>query len=625
MARKHEPGDVVLGRYRLRARVGRGGFGVVWAADASDGSRVAVKMLLRADQDGLKRFGREARALRRLRHGNCTGFVEFATDADGTPILVSEFAEGIDLHAWSRSGRDVEEVVDVAVQIANGLQAAHDVGVTHRDLKPPNILIDERDGTVKVLDFGLAKLHDEQGDVTKTGEVFGTPGFMSPEQLRGQKDIGPSTDWYCLGVILFELLEGRPPFVGDSPIVIAMKHLQEPVPQMTSAPRELAELVHRLMHKDPAERPRSAREVIAMLRFDDTRERRRPSRPRPHTPVQRRGRVVFLVALVLLAAGALWVVASTKSEPAVSARHVRRAAPLLHPQPAVPSVMDAGVDAAASVTCGSPLIHGRQELKWERGMDSVFMDGFIPRTFAPGKRMPAMVLFHDRKQGPSGVLEELNLDAHAHRHGFAMLAPQNTNPITNRGWDDQRMLASVWEDVLAAQNALCLDTDGFVLIGHGRGGHAADYLSRTTEGVRAVVVDAYRWRPDEAMEVRKRMGEPVAYLLLASMHDVPREGRTDTELRLWYESRSRISLDEHVDILRARNKCTGTKRVVHQSTGGTCHEFLQCAARLVVCELDATDHWPGHVQRYDDKPSYTVPASEFPYREFVMNFVTLND
>ncbi len=229
----------------------------------------------------MQRFVIEAQALGRLNHPNVVTLHDFGHTDAGEPFLVMEYLEGQCLADLRGVHLSMQDVVGIAKPIVTALTYAHHQGVVHRDLKPENVfLVDTFSGErlVKVLDFGLAKLIGEMPtDITQSGEVMGTTAYMSPEQLRAQRELGPSTDLYAVGVMLFEMAERRLPFMGASPFEIGMAHLLEPVPPMRrpELPPDFEELVRRLLAKEPAGRPPTAvalYEALDGIRFatDDT-------------------------------------------------------------------------------------------------------------------------------------------------------------------------------------------------------------------------------------------------------------------------------------------------------------------------------------------------------------------
>jgi serine/threonine protein kinase len=276
-----------LGPYEITGTLGAGGMGEVYRAkDSRLGRDVAVKVLPAvavADAERMRRFETEAKATSALNHPTLLAVHDFGR-ADGVPYLVTELLEGETVRERLANGPiSPRKGVDIAVQIAQGLAAAHEKGVVHRDLKPENLFV-LRDGRVKILDFGVAKLMaSTQGSGsdaafedtvtpepgTQTGSVLGTAAYMAPEQIRGRA-IDHRADIFSFGVILFELLTGTRPFKGDSRIEVAhsiLKEEPEELPPVKDAPPLLATLIRRCLEKNPEERFQSARDVAFDLQM----------------------------------------------------------------------------------------------------------------------------------------------------------------------------------------------------------------------------------------------------------------------------------------------------------------------------------------------------------------------
>ncbi|MCS6798726.1 MAG: protein kinase [Myxococcota bacterium] len=267
-------GKLLRGRYLIEAQLGEGGMATVYRARHTLVDRpMAVKVMnptLVGDAALRERFRREARNAAALAHPNIVEIYDFGEE-DGLVFLVMELLEGSSLAALIESGpMPSARVASIGVQIARGLARAHDLGVIHRDLKPDNVFV-VRPGTndeiVKILDFGIARsVHDSR--LTTAGQIFGTPQYMAPERVTSI-DAGPPADLYALGVILFEMLTGRPPFEASDVTGFLLAHLQQPPPRPSSlvpdCPRRLDELVLRLLAKKPEERPVDAHAVVREL------------------------------------------------------------------------------------------------------------------------------------------------------------------------------------------------------------------------------------------------------------------------------------------------------------------------------------------------------------------------
>ena len=274
------PSGRVVSCYRLVSRLGAGGMGEVFLAHDEKLDRpVAIKFLspqLAADRERLRRFHQEARAASSLNHPHIVVVHDFG-ELDGRPYLVTEFIEGETLRQRMQAGPlPVRDVVEIAIQVAGALAAAHARGIVHRDIKPDNVMV-RPDGYVKVLDFGLAKLAttDRWSDridsesQTQPGMMMGTPRYMSPEQARG-RDLDARSDIWSLGVMLYEMIAGRRPFEGATPAdAVAAILSTDPLPLESQAPETapaLGAIVAKAMRKDRSERYPDADEMLADLR-----------------------------------------------------------------------------------------------------------------------------------------------------------------------------------------------------------------------------------------------------------------------------------------------------------------------------------------------------------------------
>lgn len=263
--------QLIAGRFRIEREIGTGGMGTVYLAMHLDLERpVAVKIIkpqFAGDADISERFLREARTMAKLRHPNAAMIFDAGNLPDGRPYIVMEFVEGETLsEALAREGRfSFTQAVSIATQICDVLEEAHRIGIIHRDLKPSNILLGKRG--VCVLDFGVAKVLASSAESTAThastgsGKLVGTPRYMSPEQCLGQR-VGARSDLYSLGVLLYEMLAGRPPFVDPLQSALLVKQATTPAPPLPrlrqDIPRPLALAVHTLLAKRPEDRPRTA-------------------------------------------------------------------------------------------------------------------------------------------------------------------------------------------------------------------------------------------------------------------------------------------------------------------------------------------------------------------------------
>ena len=264
-----------LGDYRVIRRLGQGGMAEVYLAEqVSLRRQVALKILkpdLARDHSYIERFHREARSAAALVQANIVQIYEVG-EVEGYHFIAQEYVPGRNLRQYLARHGAVEPIMALNVlrQVALALQKAAEMNVIHRDIKPENIMMSTR-GEIKVADFGLARINDEQNrqDLTQIGITMGTPLYMSPEQVEG-KPVDPRSDLYSLGVTVYHMLAGEPPFEGDTALAIALQHVKnEPAPLSTlrpDVPPELSAIVHRLMSKSPAGRPDSATQLLKDLR-----------------------------------------------------------------------------------------------------------------------------------------------------------------------------------------------------------------------------------------------------------------------------------------------------------------------------------------------------------------------
>ncbi len=262
--------------YIIEAHIGQGGMAGVFLARKIDTDEpVAIKLLLRKfadDEDFQKRFLREADFVARLSHPNIIRVIN-VEPSDEHLFIVMEYVSGGDLRARITQGLSIEASLDILQQLAAALTAAHKQGITHRDIKPSNVLFRE-DGTVVLADFGIAKASNQDTNLTLTGMIPGTPRYMSPEQARSRPIDGRS-DYYSLGILLYEMLIGRAPFVGTDPVSTALMHITEPVPLFEGSAAYLQPLLERLLVKEPEQRISSSdelREAIASCEKADATE-----------------------------------------------------------------------------------------------------------------------------------------------------------------------------------------------------------------------------------------------------------------------------------------------------------------------------------------------------------------
>jgi serine/threonine-protein kinase len=321
-------GTVLSGRYRLEAKLGSGGMSTVYLAnDATLDRAVAVKVMHREmseQPDQLERFRQEARAVAKLSHPNVVAVIDAGEDG-GHPYIVFEYVEGETLkQRIARVGAlETQEALAYAIEIARGLTVAHARNMVHRDIKPQNVLIDA-EGRAKLTDFGISRQLEQDG-MTATGRVLGTTDYVAPEQAMGHP-VDPRSDIYSLGVVLYEMLVGQVPFHADSQVGVAMKHVNEELPDVQQRRPEIsaaaALVVERATTKDRDERYQAVGEMIDDLSTALEVEAARAGSttgeatsvldavPPPERKLSGRGRWSWaaIALLILVAGGALLIV-----------------------------------------------------------------------------------------------------------------------------------------------------------------------------------------------------------------------------------------------------------------------------------------------------------------------------
>ncbi|MEJ2558393.1 MAG: protein kinase [Anaerolineae bacterium] len=272
----NQVGHTLGGRYRIEREIAQGGMSAVYkAVDPNLHRTVAVKLIhphLSQDPEFVRRFEKEAAAVAQLRHPNIIQVYDFDHEGD-VYYMVLEFVPGETLQTWLKRLNNanrrlpLKDTIQIMATICDAVAYAHQRGTIHRDLKPANVILNPQ-GQPILMDFGVAKMLGETYH-TATGTVIGTALYMSPEQARGER-LDERTDIYSLGVMLFEMITGQPPFEADSAVVILMKHVNEPVPDICQlngdAPDELVMVVEKALAKDPADRYQTASDMAAALR-----------------------------------------------------------------------------------------------------------------------------------------------------------------------------------------------------------------------------------------------------------------------------------------------------------------------------------------------------------------------
>ena len=266
-----EIGQIIKERYEITQLLGEGGMSYVYKATDKQLQRtVAIKTLKPnyvEQEKFVERFKREAQTAANLNHPNIVQIFDWGIGDE--PFFVMEYIEGNTLTSIIANKRTISmnDILFIGAQVSSGLQAAHSKGLVHRDIKPGNIMITPQ-GKVKVTDFGIVSLQNDESDITKTGSILGTASYISPEQAQG-KPVSKESDLYSLGTVLYELITGRPPFDGDTPIATATKHITDKPEKLSTyradIPKGIENAVLKLLHKYPKDRFKNAEDLRAVL------------------------------------------------------------------------------------------------------------------------------------------------------------------------------------------------------------------------------------------------------------------------------------------------------------------------------------------------------------------------
>ena len=264
-------GQIIKDRYKILELLGEGGMAFVYKAEDKQLKRIVAIKTLKPNyvqqETFVERFKREAQTVANLNHPNIVQIFDWGIEDE--PFFVMEYIEGNTLTSIIAKKKTISigDILFIGAQVSDGLQAAHNRGLVHRDIKPGNIMITPS-GKVKVTDFGIVSIQNEDSDITKTGSILGTASYISPEQAQG-KQVSVESDLYSLGTVMYELIAGRPPFEGETPIATATKHLTEKPKKLSiyrkDIPKGLENAVLKLLHKYPKDRYKNAEDLRAVL------------------------------------------------------------------------------------------------------------------------------------------------------------------------------------------------------------------------------------------------------------------------------------------------------------------------------------------------------------------------
>ncbi|MFO0663981.1 MAG: serine/threonine-protein kinase [Polyangiaceae bacterium] len=325
---KYNPGDVIDDRYRVVRVIGRGGVGIVHEVTSlATGKNFALKTLIPEAEDNkvvARRFLQEARAAAKLKNPHVCLIEDTGTFSDGTKFLLMELLAGRSVSQILKEDGyyPTERAAHILIEASRAIEEAHSVGIIHRDVKPDNLFVAAgEDGTphVKVVDFGISKM--ERGSFeTAASDVFGTPSYMSPEQLTSSRDVDARSDVWSLGVCLFELLTGELPWEGKNALILATKIMTEPPRSALSLrpdlPKGVAAIIERSLERDPAKRFQTARAFgEALMPFAPVAPEPEPVKAPPSKAESTNSRSLMIVVGLVLALAGLWLFYSAQKSP----------------------------------------------------------------------------------------------------------------------------------------------------------------------------------------------------------------------------------------------------------------------------------------------------------------------
>ena len=598
------PGSIFEDRWSIEGVLGRGGFSAVYAArDNQSAARVALKVLKTVSEsrgDELAaRFAREVEVLHRLRAPANVRLIAHGTAQSGALYAVFEFVGGSDLSELMTSGPLAPPiVVHVLRQILAGLAEAHRLGVVHRDIKPANIRVfptPEDPWSVKVLDYGIARELDSNSPaITATGEIVGTPQYMSPEQLLDQP-LAPASDVYSLGIVAFEMLTGTRGSAGSgfgAQIDRLRSDYEFTAPGLEELSEPLIEVIRRMTAREPSARYGSAAATLAAL--DNPRRTTRKNAANSNDGKRRVALFGAVAVAVIAGLGAAWLLCE-RPTPASNTSRVLAASPPDRPTPADHAPM-ARVEPIEDF---GHVEHGCEGSAPEDGiLFASALDGgrenpiyvHVPPNYQPQHRYPLVVLLRENWGDAKAFLDKSGFREVADEHGFIVTAfdpPMGSEFI--KSWRPRKMEATAdWVGYLSARvqwvrDELCVDPQKIFVVGDSQGGISA--LAASCEPwVRAIALNSYRssltWTTCDA---------PLPVMLVSprtSKH-IPWDGGEGCE-----SNGKLLSVRQLERGFRDRNRCGTKTREVVSAPKRVCVQW-ECDAALRSCYLDGADGWPG--------------------------------
>lgn len=599
-----EMGDTVASRYRIEAELGRGGFAVVYeVTDLRTNIRRALKLLEYDERDDYSagrraRFDREVSVLAQLRSQHTVSLVDQGTTEAGELFLVFEYLPGEDLRELlQREGRlDTEVARSILAQLLESLGEAHGLGLLHRDIKPENVRIFEQGANphfAKLLDFGIARPTETAGPkLTATGELIGTPRYMSPEQLT-ERPLTAASDIYSLGVLGFEMLVGSDALQGNR-WGDQFERLQSGY--LFAAPGaadgDLLRVIQRMTARDPAQRYASARAVLGDLSPDAPQisvEENRPHATRT---------VLGVAALALLGVGigiGSWL--SREPPPPQPLPVARERLPAIikgqeppPPEPTTNDEPDAGVatldagkiaERSPSSGCGlEPPFRGASRFG-SVGITEGTWDSYIPENYDPLAPAPLVVLLHTKAIDAGLFLEQSGFEELADLHGFVVAAPSDKVLPLFEPWEEEDDALFVLRLIDEMSASLCIDRDRVFVVGHGAGAYLAPLLMCQGVVRAGAMVSERRYGRIENCPTPA----PLIWIDPMNSRRFPVGGGPNCRR---INKPSQVSVEK---FLKKKYACRGKPRTTQKREDGECHTW-SCGTDLEVCTVRGGERWP---------------------------------
>ena len=611
-----EPGTLLDGRYEVAGKLGEGGFGTVYEArDLVDTSRVAVKVVSPDEGSTFseslrRRLEREINALQSLSCVHTVSFRGHGVTATDAPYLVFEYLEGSDLAdvLHEQGSLDLQTAGRILRQVLLSLDEAHRAGLIHRDLKPQNIRVLKRDPVfVKLLDFGIARAFDgsqKNNSVTKTGELIGTPRYMSPEQLT-ERPLGPASDIYSLGMVALEMIAGPAALAGNQ-FLDQLERLQTgylfAAAGTEGAPR-LHAVIRRMTARDAADRPQSAREVLAML--DGPADVSSVVRATDRDATSRVGTVIgFVVVCVLtFALVAAVLLGQRKSAPrttvlaAPNPPATKRTVP--RSEPARVDVVDQdGGGFGLEEHCPEPPHRGRGFLGYDGALGGERWLTYVPSS-GDGP-FPLMILLHAKHESSEALATVVQAPRLSEEHGIVIVAPGDEGwSVLGDPWSKPEHPSQIHAVFQQTALQVCIDPGRVWIVGHGSGGLAANKLV-CEDWVGGVVIHGFRYhQPQRLCHVDAKARAPV---LVFNPMDSPRFPNDGTKnCNGAYKPTPENAEKSWTELLG----CRGDATTGVQNTTTECKTW-GCDAPLQICHVRGGTPWSGSpatlVQHCDGRP-----------------------